>query len=237
MAQSDYVVFIFTSPLNRSFGFKTYMNELGQSVGFVIGHDKHKQPIYHRWKFDQDGARTIRVHKNKTDLSEEKLKAVDFLRNSPNCKGSPNGTYSLDGTQSDVYFQEMNDEKTAKEAIEAEIVRMNALNLALSVKGQDFVDLCALVGAMNKDESVMRFTLIDFARNKPEKFTELYNDPVRQLKSILRRGVSLGIINKEGRMLTWENQLLGVDEDDAVRKLHTDENMLKAIKSHLAKAK
>ena len=235
--QSDYVTFLFISPLNRSFGFKTYTNALGQAVGFVDGHDRDKQPIYHRWKFDQDGSRTIRVHKNKTDLSVDKIKAVDFLRESPNCKDSPNGTYSFDGTQTDVYFQEMNDEKTAQEGLDAEIARIEAQNIALKVKGQDFVDLCALIGVFNKDESIMRFSLVAFAKDKPEKFTELYNDPVRQTKSIIRRGVGAGIISKEGRMLTWENQLLGVDEEDAVRKLKTDENLYKALKAHLDKVK
>jgi hypothetical protein len=235
--QSDYIVFLFTSPMNRSFGFKTYTNEFGQVVGFLDGKDKDGQPIYHRWKFDQDGARTIRVHRNKTDVSLEKLNAVEFLRKSPNCKGSPNGSYSADGTQVDIYFEEMNDEKAAKEGLAAEMERIEAQNLALKVKGQDFIDLCALIGVFNKDESIMRFSLVDFAKNKPEKFTELYNDPVRQIKSVIRRGVSTGIIVKEGRMYSWENQLLGVDEEDAVHKLKTEDNLLKALKAHLDKLK
>ena len=235
--QGDYVVFIFNSPLNRSFGFRTYTNEFGQEIGFMDGKDSKGQPIYHRWKFDQDGARTIRVHKNKTDVSERKLNAVEFLRNSPNCKGSPNGAYSLYGTQTDIYFEEMNDEKTAREGLNAEVVRVDALNAALKVKGQDFVDLCALIGVFNKEESVMRFALVDFAKNKPDKFNELYHDPVRQLKSLIRRGVSANVITKEGRMLSWENKLLGVDEDDAVRALKTDENLFKALKAHLDKVK
>lgn len=235
--QNDYINFLFTSPLNRSFGFKTYTNDLGQTIGFIVGKDRDGQPIYHRWKFDQDGARTIRVHKNKTDVSPDKLNAVEFLRNSPNCLDSPNGSYGHDGTQVDVYFKEMNDAKSAKEGLEAETLRMDAQNLALKVKSQDFIDLCALIGVIDKDESIMRFSLLDFAKNKPEKFTELYNDPVRQLKSIITRGVKAGIITKEGRMLTWENQLLGVDEEDAVRKLKAEENLLKALKTHLDKVK
>lgn len=237
MAQSDYVNFIFTSPLNRSFGFKTYTNEFGQAVGFMVGKDKDNQPIYKRWKFDQDGSRTIRVDKRFIDKSPEALSAVEFLRNSPNCKDSPNGTYLPDGTQVDIFFAEMNDEKSAQEGLAAEIVKIEAQNLALKVKGQDFIDLCALIGVFNKDESIMRFSLVDFAKNKPEKFTELYSDPVRQIKSIIRRGISTGIIKKEGRMLSWENELLGVDEEDAVRKLKTEENMLKALKTHLDKLK
>jgi hypothetical protein len=237
MAQSDYVNFIFTSPLNRSFAFRTYTNELGQEVGFVDGKDAKGQPIYHRWKFDQDGARTIRVHKNKTDISEQKLNAVEYLRKSPNCKDSINGTYAADGTQTDVYFQEMNDEKTARIGLDAERIRLDAQNAALAVKGQEFIDLCALIGVFNKDESVMRYALYDFAKNKPDKFNEVYNDPTRKIRSLIRRAVTDNIISKEGKMLSWENTVLGYDEDDAVRKLGTDESLLKALKANVDKLK
>ena len=235
--QGDYVNFIFTSPLNRSFSFRTYVSLEGKTLGFVDGHDKDKMPIYHRWKWDQDGTRYIRVHKNKTDNSPDKLNAVDFLRNSPNCEGSPNGSYAHDGTQLDIYFKEMNDQKSAQVGLDAEVARIEAQNQALKAKGQDFIDLCALIGVFDKDESIMRFALVDFAKNKPDKFTELVNDPVRKLKSLIRRGVSSQVIDKKGLMLTWENQLLGTDEDDAVRKLSIDENLQKALKSHVEKVK
>jgi hypothetical protein len=205
--RNDFVSFLFTSPTNRSFAFKTYTDEFGNATGFVIGYDKDKMPIYHRWKWDQDGARILSVHKNKTDQSPEKKNAVEFLRNSPNALGSPRGTFSHSGEQIDIYFREINEEKSAEVALEAETRRMEAQNLALKVKGQDFVDLCALIGVINKDESIMRFSLVDFAKNKPEKFTELYNDPVRQLKSLIRRGTDAGILTKEGRMYSWEGQL------------------------------
>src|SRR5688572_10789091 len=134
--RNDYVSFIFTSPSNRSYGFRTYTDELGRELGFVDGYDKNKQPIYHRWKWDQDGSRILTVHKNKTDKSSDKpeecLNAVDFLRNSPNCLGSPRGTFSHEGVQMDIFFREINEEKSAEVALEVEMKRMEAQNLALS---------------------------------------------------------------------------------------------------------
>ncbi len=234
-SQNDYVHFLFSSPTNQSFSFKTYTNELGQSIGFLDGKDEKGNAIHHRWKWDQDGARILKVHKNKTDVSENKLNAIEFLRNSPNCKGSPSGAYGLDGTQVDYYFEEMNEAKSAKEGLSAELARVEAQNIAIKVKGQEFVDLCALIGCIGKDESIMRFALLEFAKNKPDKFTELYKDPVRQIKSLLRRGLEKGIVTTQGRILSWENTMLGVDEDDAVRKLSLDENLHKALKAHLDK--
>ncbi|HEY0749689.1 MAG TPA: hypothetical protein VGD26_00960 [Chitinophagaceae bacterium] len=234
MAQhGDYVVFQFTAP-NNVFGFRTYNNDKGQATGFLEGKDKEGLPIYRRWKFDKD-VRKISVHKDKTDL--EGKKAVDFLRNSPNCKGSPNGTYTSEGDQLDVYFEEVNESKAAEKGIEFETLRINAQNAALKVKGQDFIDLCALIGVFNKDESVMRFSLLEYAKNKPQSFMEIYDDPRRQLKSLIRRAVKTNVFNLEGKAILWENKLIGTDEEDAVATLKGDENLLKAVKANLDKVK
>jgi hypothetical protein len=230
----DYVNFIFVAPKNRSFSFRTYNNEKGQTVGFAEGFDKDNRPLFRRWKFDQD-TRMIRVHKGKED--EKGVNAVQFLKNSPNCQGSVNGTYLPDGTQLEVYFKEMNEEKDAKAGLEIELLRLEAQNAALKVKGQDFIDLCALIGVFNKDESVMRFSLIDYAKNKPESFLDIYKDPIRQLKSLVRRAVHENVFQKDGRMYLWENTLIGSDEDEAVQKLKMDDNLLKAVKTHLEKLK
>lgn len=229
--QGDYVSFLFVSPLNQSFGFRTYNNEMGQEIGFLEGKRPDGSPIYRRWKFTNDGGRTVTVHKNKTDLNG--VKAVDFLRGSPNCQGSANGAFNHGGEQIDIYFKEMNEEADAKVGLDSEVAKLEAQNLALKVKGQDFVDLCALIGVFNKEESVMRFSLLDYAKRNPEAFNLAYNDKVRKLKSILRQGVACGVINKEGRMLTWEGQLLGVDEETAVIKLDKEEKMFDAIKKHI----
>lgn len=231
--QGDYVIFQFTQT-NNVFGFRTYNNELGQTTGFIDGKDKNGQPIFHRWKFDRD-IRKISVHKDKTDL--EGKSAVEFLRNSPNCKGSPNGTYTVEGDQLDVYFEEVNEEKAAAQGIEFETLRLDAQNAALKVKGQDFIDLCALIGMFGKPEKVMRFALIEYAKNKPQSFMDIYGDPTRQLKSLIRRAVKTNVFNADGKMLTWEGKLIGTDEDDAVATLKKDENLLKAVKANVDKVK
>ncbi len=234
MAHSDYVYFQFTSPNNRSFSFRTYNNDKGQAVGFMEGTDKDGRPIFRRWKFDQD-VRKISVHKDKTDISKDSLNAVDFLRKSPNCKDSPNGTY-LNGLQVDVFFEEVNDTKTAQVGLDFEKQRVDAQNEAFRLKGQDFIDVCAMIGVFNKDETIMRFALVDYAKNKPQSFLDLVNDPIRQIRSVIRRAVHENVFNqKGGRMLTWENTLIGVDEDDAVTKLKQDEKLLKAVKAQLDK--
>jgi hypothetical protein len=231
-SHGDYVVFQFTSPNNRSFSFRTYNNDKGQSIGFIEGYDKDNRPIYRRWKFDQD-VRKISVHKDKTDLNG--LNAVEFLRNSPNCVGSPSGSYSPDGDQIDVYFEEVNTAKAAEKGIAIELLLLEAQNAAVKVKGQDFTDLCALIGVFDKDEAIMKYSLIGYAKSQPESFLQMYKDPIRQLKSVIRRAVHEGVFTKTNRMIKWENELIGVDEDEAVEKLRKDEALLKAVKANLDK--
>lgn len=227
----DYVVFQFI-PGNVSFGFRTYTDAIGQVRGFVEGKDKDGQPIYRRWKFDRD-TRKISVHKNKTDLNN--LNAVDFLRESPFCKGSPNGYYNLKGEQLEVYFEEVNEGRAAEEAIKFETMRLDAQNYAVAAKGQELIDLASMIGVFHPDEPVLKFSVMEYAKNKPASFMEIYNDPVRKLKSLIRRGVSSGIISQEGTVYKWENQLVGLDEDDAAKTLKDNEAMFKAIKAQIDK--
>lgn len=231
--QGDYTHFIFVSDKNQSFGFRTYNNEFGQAVGFLVGKNPDGTPIYERWKWDQDGKRSIPVHKNKTDLNG--VRAVDFLRKSPNCHGSPLTAKDHSGNELNIMIKELDQEADAKISLDAEIEKINAANLALKVTGQEFIDLCALIGVFGDAdrETAMRFALFEFAKRKPLEFMSLYNDKVRQLKSLLRRGVENGVIQKQGRMLSWEDQLLGVDEESAVIKLSADEKLTGAIKKHI----
>lgn len=233
----DYIYFQFTSPNNTSFSFRTYNNDRGQAVGFMEGKDQFNRPIFRRWKFDQD-VRKISVHKDKTDVSEFAVKAVEFLRNSPNCKDSPNGTYR-NGKQEDVYFEEVNDIKAAQIGLDFETHRILAQNEALRVKGQDFIDLCGMIGVFNKDETVMRFALVDYAKNKPASFLDMVKDPTRQLRSLVRACVHENVFSTAGggRLIQWENTLIGTDEDDAVAKLKNDEKLVKAIRAQLEKLK
>lgn len=207
--------------MNKRFGFRTYTDNRGNIVGYEIGKDKTGQPIHKKWKWERDTKRTVRVHVEEHDRNDQK--AVDFLRNSPECYGSPNGTYLADGTQIDYFFKEVTEEGDAEKASKALLIKAEALTKASNVKGQDFIDLCAMIGVFNKPESVMRHRLLDYAQNYSEEFLKLVDDPTRKTRSLVRRALDANVFIKDGPIIKWENKVIGSDEDTAVANLLSDE--------------
>lgn len=231
----DYVFFIFDpSRMNKKFGFRTYDDKRGNTIGYEKGgKEKDGTPSYKKWSFDRDSRRTIRVHVDEQD--NKGLKAVDFLRNSPACAGSPNGTYTANGVQLDYYFKEVNEAGDAKKALDILLVKSKAITKAATVTGQDLIDVCALIGVMNKPEEILRFRLMDYAQNFPEKLLEMVEDPTRQVRSLVRRAIESNVFLKDGPVIKWENKIIGANEDIAVSNLLADKTLLSTVETVVKK--
>lgn len=223
----QFVWFIFVPERqNKKFGFRTYNDSKNKECGYLIGGDS-KSPVYKKWSFDRDSKRMIRVHVDEVDHNGQS--AVEFLRNSPECYGSPNGTYQHDGSQIDYYFKEVNEAGEAKKASEILMNKSKALSKAAEVKGQDFIDLCAMIGVLNKPEEIMRHRLMDYAQNFPEPFLALVEDPTRKVRSLVRRALEANVFIKDGPVIKWENKIIGAGEDDAVTNLLKDESLKSTV--------
>lgn len=228
----DYTYFVYLGN-NKRYGFQTYKDPVtGQTIGYVIGKDDKGHPIYKRWSFNFDSQRQIRVGKEEKDLNGRL--AVDFLRNSPECYGSPNG-YIDNGVQVFAYFKEVNAAKDAEVALESRTVSIKAQSHALNLKGQALIDLAAVIGIFHNDEEVLRMKVLDYASNFPKKYLELIDDPSQKVKALLQKALNAGVFNKDGRQIKWENKLIGADEDEAISTLMKDEKLKKAIETNLAK--
>lgn len=231
---NEFVFFIFDpSRMNRSFGFRTYSDRKHNECGYVIGQDPKGAPIYKKWKFDHDSKRMIRVHVDEQDKNQQK--AIDFLRNSPECYGSPNGTYLADGKQIDYFFKELKEEADAEIASNILVNKAAAITEAANIKGQDFIDLCAMISVFNKPEPIMRHKLIDYAQNYPDKFLEVLSDPSRKVRSLVRRAVDANVFTKDGPIIKWETKIIGADEDTAVALLLKDENLMNTLNEVIKK--
>lgn len=234
---NDFHYFVYVGN-NKSHAFRNYTNVEGKEHGFVVGYDKNGQPVYKAWQFDNGAHRQIRVHKNQVD--KEGLSAVDFLRNSPECAGSPNGMYDGDGPerkQYGIFFREVDDAKDARTATDTRKLVVLAQAKALELKGQDLVDVAAIIGVFSPIEEILTFKVLDFASNFPDKFTAYLEDPARKTLSLVRKAINAGVFKTEGRMIKWENEIIGVDEAEAVAKLIKDEKLNKAVTTHLSKLK
>ena len=89
----DYVYFIYLGN-NKTYGFMTYTDPTtGNQRGYRVGSDDKGRPIFKKWRFNNDSMRIVRVGTGEIDLDGKS--AVDFLRNSPECKGSKSGPQSM----------------------------------------------------------------------------------------------------------------------------------------------
>lgn len=222
---SDYVMFVFTSPYNVSWGFTGYVDNKGEIKQYILSYDKNGQPIPFRWRFDQNH-RVLKIHKEQKDRTGQL--AVDYLKNCPECKDSPN-------SRGVHFFKVMDTEVDAQIALDVTQLKVEAMNIALTIKDQEYQDLLVMVGILTGKEGEKRFRLVDMAQNEPAKFMKAYNDPTRKLRALVRRAVSTGVFEKNGTMILWEGKVFASNEDEAIEKISQEPKLLKAIESNIQK--
>lgn len=228
----DYVYFIYLGN-NKTYGFMTYTDPTtGNQRGYRVGSDDKGRPIFKKWRFNNDSMRIVRVGTGEIDLDGKS--AVDFLRNSPECKGSKSGTY-INDQQVLVYFKEMTDEQDAKNAVETRKLNIEAQNAALKLKGEDLIDFAAIIGVFDSSPDILTHRVLDFASNFPKKMLDYVNDPSRKVKSLIERALNAGVFVEDGKQIKWEGKVIGADKDDAVSNLMKDEKLKKAIELNLSK--
>jgi hypothetical protein len=234
---NDYAYFVYLGN-NKTYGFRNYTDpSTGLECGYVTGFDKHGSPVYKEWVFDNDSRRQIRVGINEID--KEKKKAIDFLRNCPECFGSPNGRYVIgaNGEQKQVlaYFKEINETADAEKALASRKISIDAQKKALELKGAELVEMASFVNVFNSDEGILMVKVLDFAHNRPADFLAIYDDPARKVKALLNKALHASVLSKDGQMIKWEGKVIGADFDDAVSNLMKDEKLKKAIELNLSK--
>lgn len=232
----EYVYFVFAKGTNAGYGFSSYTDHAGAlgkpgavvTISYQL--DKSNRPIpYHFSMGTRD--RTIRVEKNKVDMNGTSV--VEFLRNSPDCKNSPNGNYTKlkDGTmvQSDIFFKEMDEEADAKNALEAKNYRREAENIAASLDLEEVYDVNAILGHFKKGELLARHFLAEIAGNKPDVFMNAYNNPQRKSLALIKKGLQKEILTLQGTVVLWGKTTLGLDEIDAATNIQKDKKVMEGL--------
>lgn len=235
----EYVYFVFARGTNSGYGFSTYTDHVGAlgSPGAVVSIsyqlDKNQRPIPYFFSMGTRD-RSLKVEKNKVDMKG--VSVVEFLRNSPDCKGSPNGSYRIPGdvsTQSDIYFKEMNEEDDAKNALDAKNYRREAENIAASLTLDEVYDINAMLGSFKKGELLARHFLAEIAGNKPEMFMNAYNHPQRKSIALIKKGLINKTLTSQGTVILWGKTTLGLDEIDAATNIQKDKKMMEALEKAL----
>jgi len=230
--QPDYVYFVFAKSSNAGHGFSTYNDESGalgnpgRAVFISYQTDKNNQPIPYHFSFSVRD-RVLRIDNTKTDANGTNV--VEFLRASPECKDSPNGTYDANGVQYGVVFKEMNEEADADRALKAKDYRRNAENIAADLPLEDVYEINSLLGIFKHGEVMSRHALLEVAGNKPDVFMDAYENPQRQSLALVRRGIEKKILHYQGGAVIWNKTTLGLDEQDAATNLQKEPKMFEAL--------
>lgn len=233
---SKFFYFIQIVPTTGTFGFRNYTDIEGntysafQTLGATF--NDHK-PF---WVTFSSRERTYRATKDREIMVSKngdvpkKMKLKDYLLNSPFTADSQN----LRGEPKIKLYDEVKDATTA---VDRKTLRLQAGNIALSLSAQELAEMAQLIGVFADDLMVQKNRVLEFSDQEPEYFMELYNSGDREARSLIKKGLKSGVLKAKGKMITWEKETLGADEDDAVAKLQKDEALRKAVKKAVDKLK
>lgn len=206
----------------------------GATVRYVTsrddrGRDKGK---YFTWS---ESHRRFVVREGEQDING--ITQYDFLKNAPECEGSPNGTYMPDGQQSGIIYREMNSAKDAEVALEADQARIkaqaSALELDLTVLAEVAAHIGVFAGKDDPNALVMRVRVVDWAGKNPSDYFTVLNSGDREIRAVIRKAIADGILTVKGSLIMWENTSVGADENAAVSRLMNDPAMYSALKEKI----
>lgn len=225
--QDSHVYFVWTRPYNASYGFTGYTDKDGMPAMIIDKFDKNGEPQPRMFRFNK-AHRTMRIPINQKGRDGKNV--VEFLRNHPECKGSPNGKYQ-DGKQieSTIFFKEIKTDEEATVAVKAKEIKLKAETLAINLEDQDLIDAGAMIGVIGKSPAVTKHKVMEYAGNTPMEFLTLMNRSDVKAKSLIRRGLSSSVLTKNGNIIKWEDTILGTDEDKAAASLLNDKTLFEAL--------
>ena len=204
----------------------TFYDDNGQRKKLVLyKDDKTGEDVVYRFKFGRD-KRHITFPKNKKDIYGESY--VDFLRehplnqDSPIAKGSP-------------WFKELDSEKDAEKALDSFEIRNKAENLALSLKGDVFEEVCKVFG-FEGTPKIKLHKIMEYASRNPSDFIDRVEDPNRKPTSIFRSAVESKVIKKHGFRYVYGDVHIGNDEEKAIIKIAEDKELQSVLLDAIAKA-
>ena len=244
MAQNNdkYAYFVLLNPKKTKFSFSAYSTEIGD-VRFLWNRKDYKtgEPMKRRFEFSKS-YRTMRVPTAQVmkDQDNNIVAVVDYLREHPECAGSPNAVRNENGIQiTKPLFKEMNESKDAEIAVAARKIKIIAEMAALELTGSKLEALAAMCGYMPRGENFKDALAIhkclEFAAVDPKGFLQLLSDDTHEMKSFLRKAMKSGIVVKISDNYLWGKILLGTDEDEAVAELLSDVQLVRGIQGKMNK--
>lgn len=236
----DYRNYNFFSILNRdikgTWGFTSYQDVDGNSYKAINGYAPGGVPRPYD-VFFSPAELLLRIPKGKkisvlVNNEEQKWLLSDYIRKCSFCEGSPNN-------RGKAMFKEVDEEKDAGILIDAKRLRKQASDLAFELEGKpkELAEVAQLIGMFKDNKDVQLAAVIQFADADPRNFLAIANSPDRHARALLKKALDIGEVTLKGKILVWNKETLGADEDEAVQKLIHDKDVLKAIEIAVKKKK
>lgn len=203
-----------------------YYGENGERHKLVLYRDdKTGEDVIYKFKFGRD-KRHITLPVNKKDIYGNSY--VEFLRNHPLNADSPNLTGG-------PWFKELDNERDAEKALSSFKVRHKAEDLALSLKGNDFEEVCKVLGIDGKPQ-IKLHKLMEYASRNPSDFISRVEDPNRRATSLFKASVKTKVITKHGFRYVFGDVHIGNDEEKAIIKIASDKELQAILEESIKKA-
>lgn len=232
-----FTYFAWLRPSKAGHGFMaSFTDKDGEHRFLSRGKDSRGDTLFRRFKFKRS-KRMISIPNSQADV-------INFLREYPDCEGSPNGSYAYDEhgkpIQIGSVYKEVNDGKDAKEGVEATKIRTKAMTHALGLedeeKSVELKEIAIMTGYYNQDPGLQHWHLLNYAEANPDEYLEIVDDPTRRAKYIIKNGIQGGVLRRKGFMYYWEEIHLGNNFDEVVQNILSDKNLLEAIDTAIGKA-
>jgi hypothetical protein len=210
----------FTSYTDKTDQLKT---GAGRGVMYTVGIDKFNRPRGKNFTLSQSH-RAFRVRPDERDING--ISMYDFIRNHPECEGSPNGAYKSDGTQINVTFRLADGAADSKIALDATLRKADAQSSAGRLDDQTLMEVAAVgIAAHGEPDSVMRHKVVEWAGRRPEDYFKVLEAGDRLVRAIIRRGLATSILDRRGELIYWADLQIGTSEEKAIQFLLENEDI------------
>lgn len=208
--------------------FRTYTDHAnafgkgsGKGVMYTEGLDEDGKPRGKWFRMDQS-RRRFSVRLDQIDVNG--ISMYDFLRYSPACEGSPN--LPEGGIPQ---FKELNEEKDAELALEADEKRIKAAASVLEIDEATLGEIGTTIGQFGNPDKIMRLHVLEWAQKNPYEYFKALEAPDRQIRALIRKGVAEEVLEKKGDIIYYGNTVLGNNETAATAVLLGDTVMRDAL--------
>lgn len=216
--------------MRSHYGFATYTTIDGETCEFHEGKVNPNTKLPEPTKFSWSRRHKV-MNVSNNAMGKDKhgmpISRVEFLRNHPECDGSPNNR----GRK--AWFKEMDADKDVDIALEANKQRREAENRAAALSGEELSSVAALYNEISGSVKKQKFAVLQWAFHDPENFLNTVNSADFKIKGFIRRALAANVLEKQGTIIRWGTVTVGIDEDDAVRTLLLDETIAKSISKQL----